>query len=67
MTGDSGWIVVVVWPHACYPLAHSVVCRVFLRRMLNTQHGSRVESLEFQKHWKTGDEAMMTDVEKGVK
>ena len=49
-----------------YPLVDWLVCRIFKRRMMNTQHWSRVESSESQEHWCIVGAAVKTDVEKGI-
>ena len=74
--GDWGlWeTVVVVLPHACFwaflvlPCARILwlVCRVLKRRMMSTQHWSRVQSSELQRHWCMVGGAVKTDEEKGI-
>ena len=68
--------VVAVLPHALpgvspaslctYPLVEWLVFRILKRRMMHTQHWSRVESSELQEHWCMVGAAVKTDVEKGI-
>ena len=53
-----------------YPLVKPLVCRVFLRHMMNTQHWSSVESSRLQERiqeqWRIVGAAVKTDVEKSI-